>query len=56
VFLEGGYDLQAVRDSVAATLPALLEVTAAPPEAPTRGGPGADVVEAAHQRWAQRVD
>jgi acetoin utilization deacetylase AcuC-like enzyme len=56
VFLEGGYDLQAVRDSVAATLPALLEVTAAAPEAPTSGGPGADVVEAAHQRWAQRVD
>jgi acetoin utilization deacetylase AcuC-like enzyme len=56
VFLEGGYDLQAVRDSVAATLPALLEVTTAAPEAPTSGGPGADVVEAAHRRWAQHAD
>jgi acetoin utilization deacetylase AcuC-like enzyme len=56
VFLEGGYDLQAVRDSVAATLPALLEVTTAAPEAPTSGGPGADVVEAAYRRWAQRAD
>ena len=55
VFLEGGYDLPAVRDSVAATLPALLELRAAAPEAPTAGGPGDDVVEAAQHRWAQRV-
>jgi acetoin utilization deacetylase AcuC-like enzyme len=55
VFLEGGYDLRAIRDSVAATLPALLELPAAAAEAPTTGGPGADVVEAAQHRWAQRV-
>ena len=55
VFLEGGYDLHAVRDSVAATLPALLELPVAPAEAPTGGGPGGDVVEAAHHRWSERV-
>jgi acetoin utilization deacetylase AcuC-like enzyme len=52
MFLEGGYDLDAVRDSVAATLPALLGEGAAPPEAPTSGGPGAPVVAAASERWA----
>ncbi|HEY6317898.1 MAG TPA: histone deacetylase, partial [Acidimicrobiia bacterium] len=39
VFLEGGYDLAAVRDSVSATLPALLDTTVTPAEAPTGGGP-----------------
>jgi hypothetical protein len=55
VFLEGGYDLQAVRDSVAATLPTLLELPAPAAETPTSGGPGADVVAAAHHRWAERA-
>jgi acetoin utilization deacetylase AcuC-like enzyme len=49
VFLEGGYDLDALRESVAATLPALLgePVTATQPA--TSGGPGAAVVEAARE-------
>jgi acetoin utilization deacetylase AcuC-like enzyme len=52
VFLEGGYDLDAVRDSVAATLPALVGEPAEPGEAPTAGGPGDDVVDAAQLRWS----
>ncbi len=55
VFLEGGYDLHAIRDSVAATLPHLLGVEPHPAEAPTRGGPGGDVVEAAQHRWAEQL-
>jgi hypothetical protein len=47
VFLEGGYDLGALRDSVAATLPALLGAAPAATEAPTGGGPGAPVIAAA---------
>lgn len=46
VFLEGGYDLQALADSTAACVGALadLDVRA---ESSTSGGPGRDVVEAA---------
>ena len=55
VFLEGGYDLAAVRDSVSATLPVLLDTRVTPAEAPTGGGPGADVVEAAGRQWAARA-
>jgi acetoin utilization deacetylase AcuC-like enzyme len=47
VFLEGGYDLDAIRDCVAATLPVLVGERSAPSEQPTSGGPGDDVVEAA---------
>jgi acetoin utilization deacetylase AcuC-like enzyme len=54
-FLEGGYDLEALRDSTAAALGALggerLHV-----EAPTGGGPGRDIVVAAelvHRRAAE---
>jgi len=53
VFLEGGYDLDAVRDSVAATLPVLVGEPPEPREAPTAGGPGGDVVEAARVRWSE---
>jgi acetoin utilization deacetylase AcuC-like enzyme len=52
MFLEGGYDLAAVRDSVSVTLSALLGVTAPSPEPPTSGGPGAPVVAAARERLA----
>jgi acetoin utilization deacetylase AcuC-like enzyme len=52
VFLEGGYDLDAIRDCVRATLPVLVGEAAPPIEAPTAGGPGADVVDAARLRWA----
>ena len=47
--LEGGYDLDAVRDGVHATLGAFAGVRTRP-EAPTSGGPGHDAVEAA-RRW-----
>jgi acetoin utilization deacetylase AcuC-like enzyme len=46
-FLEGGYDLAALRDSVAVTLPALIGGAGEPIEKPTAGGPGATVVDAA---------
>ena len=45
-FLEGGYDLEALRDSTAAVLVALAGARLRP-EAPTSGGPGRDVVDAA---------
>jgi acetoin utilization deacetylase AcuC-like enzyme len=43
MFLEGGYDLEALRDSVAATLGAVLE-SPYRPEAPSYGGPGTEIV------------
>jgi acetoin utilization deacetylase AcuC-like enzyme len=46
VFLEGGYDLEALRDSVAATAATLVGAPM-PAERPTSGGPGATVVHAA---------
>jgi acetoin utilization deacetylase AcuC-like enzyme len=46
VFLEGGYDLEALRDSTAAVLVALAGDLLRP-EAPTSGGPGRDVVDTA---------
>jgi acetoin utilization deacetylase AcuC-like enzyme len=46
-FLEGGYDLGALRDSVATTLGALAAVPEPGAEHPTSGGPGAELVEAA---------
>jgi acetoin utilization deacetylase AcuC-like enzyme len=56
VFLEGGYDLEALRDSTAAALGALAGERLHP-EAPTGGGPGRDVVAAAglaHRRAGER--
>ena len=46
LFLEGGYDLDALTTSVGASLAALLDVPYRP-EPATSGGPGAKVVEAA---------
>jgi acetoin utilization deacetylase AcuC-like enzyme len=46
IFLEGGYDLGAVRASVTATLASVLGAVGAA-EAPTNGGPGAEAVERA---------
>ena len=53
VFLEGGYDLDALRDGTAATITALVGETIAPTEAPTSGGPGRDVVDAAAGWWRE---
>lgn len=48
VFLEGGYDLQALADSTAACLGALAGVVHHP-ERPTSGGPGSHVIGAAQR-------
>jgi acetoin utilization deacetylase AcuC-like enzyme len=53
-FLEGGYDLDALRASVAATLPALVGAVPLPAEAATSGGPGTTVVDAAADLWRER--
>jgi acetoin utilization deacetylase AcuC-like enzyme len=56
LFLEGGYDLEALRASVAATLGELLGGPA-PREAPTSGGPGAaHVTRASAERRAALED
>ena len=52
VFLEGGYDLDAIRDCTAATLRVLLDVASHASEPPTTGGPGGEVVDAARARWS----
>ena len=53
VFLEGGYDLDALRYGTAATVTALVGETIAPVEAPTSGGPGREVVDAAAGLWRE---
>ena len=53
VFLEGGYDLDALRDGTAATVTAMVGETIAPAEAPTSGGPGREVVDAAAGLWRE---
>jgi len=49
-FLEGGYDLDALRDSVTATASTLLGQPCRP-EPATSGGPGTPIVGALHDRW-----
>jgi acetoin utilization deacetylase AcuC-like enzyme len=44
LFLEGGYDLTALRDSVAATIGRLVDAKVPGDTAPTSGGPGLDWV------------
>jgi acetoin utilization deacetylase AcuC-like enzyme len=46
-FLEGGYGLDGLRDSVAASLPALIDGPPVRPEVASNGGPGMPVVAAA---------
>jgi len=52
IFLEGGYDLEALRTSVAATIGALVDLPVGD-ERSTSGGPGQAVVDAAVDRWAR---
>jgi acetoin utilization deacetylase AcuC-like enzyme len=52
VFLEGGYDLDALRDGTASTVTALVG-EAVTSEAPTAGGPGREVVDAAADLWRE---
>jgi acetoin utilization deacetylase AcuC-like enzyme len=55
-FLEGGYDLGALRDSVAASLPTLIGAPGRTidGESDTSGGPGTTVVEAVADLWSRR--
>jgi acetoin utilization deacetylase AcuC-like enzyme len=46
-FLEGGYNLESLRDSVGATVSAALGVSATHVEGPTAGGPGTETVRRA---------
>jgi acetoin utilization deacetylase AcuC-like enzyme len=55
VFLEGGYDLDAIRGCASATVATLGGDDRPPPEPPTAGGPGAPVVDAACDRWASAL-
>ncbi|MGA2835611.1 MAG: histone deacetylase [Acidimicrobiales bacterium] len=55
VFLEGGYDLEALRSSVAATLGRLVGADRSD-EAPTTGGPGRVQVDAAAERRRTAID
>ncbi len=55
LFLEGGYDLQAVRRSTAATLGALVG-DPAEPEPATFGGPGTEAVRAARLARERAMD
>ena len=55
LFLEGGYDLLALRGSVRASLGALLGATTEP-ELPTSGGPGMDVLDGLRATWVEAVD
>jgi acetoin utilization deacetylase AcuC-like enzyme len=55
VFLEGGYDLDALRDSVAATV-STLEGHALRPEPATAGGPGNTAVAAVRRHWREVRD
>jgi acetoin utilization deacetylase AcuC-like enzyme len=54
-FLEGGYDLDALADSVAATLAAFTDAPCAA-EAPTSGGPGMQAVDAARRARTDRLE
>jgi acetoin utilization deacetylase AcuC-like enzyme len=54
-FLEGGYDLDAIRHSVAATASALVGIDVEP-ELRSTGGPGADVVTAAREAHIRALD
>ena len=56
-FLEGGYSLSAVRDTLALTLPVLAghgrSTNSA--EAPTAGGPGGRVVDLVTELWSEQL-
>jgi acetoin utilization deacetylase AcuC-like enzyme len=51
VFLEGGYDLDALRDCTASTTASLAGEPVTPVEPPTSGGPGREIVDAAADLW-----
>jgi acetoin utilization deacetylase AcuC-like enzyme len=53
IFLEGGYDLDALREGAASTVAALVGGTSPPAESPTSGGPGREIVDAAADLWRE---
>jgi acetoin utilization deacetylase AcuC-like enzyme len=53
VFLEGGYDLDALRDGTASTVTALVGAAVTAAEPPTSGGPGREIVDAAADLWRE---
>jgi acetoin utilization deacetylase AcuC-like enzyme len=55
-FLEGGYSLAGLRDSVAASVPVLAggDPVLTDAEGPTSGGPGARIVDAVADLWRER--
>jgi acetoin utilization deacetylase AcuC-like enzyme len=53
VFLEGGYDLDALRDGAASTVAALVGEAGRSPERATSGGPGREIVDAAADLWRE---
>jgi acetoin utilization deacetylase AcuC-like enzyme len=55
LFLEGGYELDALRRSVAATLGALVG-SPEPAEAVSSGGPGTEQLEAVASRRRESLD
>ena len=56
LFLEGGYDLEALSSSTGAVLSALVDDGAYRPEAPPSGGPGEGVSAAVLKNWVQTAD
>jgi acetoin utilization deacetylase AcuC-like enzyme len=56
VFLEGGYDLDALREGTASTVTALVGERLAPSEPPTVHGPGREYVDAAADLWREVTD
>lgn len=55
-FLEGGYDLDGLSQSVGAVLSALVDGGSYRPEAATGGGPGSGVCGAVLKNWAESAD
>lgn len=56
LFLEGGYDLHALRSSVTASLGTLVGAPRRPVSGETSGGPGMDQVEGADRRWTEAIE
>jgi acetoin utilization deacetylase AcuC-like enzyme len=56
LFLEGGYDLEALRTSVAATLGALVGRQVEPTGRTSNGGPGLTQLRKSEETWRRAVD
>ena len=56
LFLEGGYDLEALTLCTGAVLSALVDDGGYRPEEPTEGGPGHGVSNAVLKNWSESAD